>query len=1058
MRYSVILCLMALPVFGAVRSRMVEYALVLEDAPVVEQIATRAELAGHDARLKLARIETAQRSVRTQLAARKFAVRGAVQLLANAVFVSAEQSRAAELRSIAGVKRVQRLPRLKRHLNTALDLMNVQQAWTNIGGSSSAGAGVKIGILDTGIDQAHAGFQDASLATPSGFPKGESAYTNGKVIVARSYVSLLVNPDNDAAYSRPDDLSPRDRVGHGTAIAMIAAGAQNTGPAATIQGVAPKAWLGNYKIFGSPGVNDVTFYSVLAKAMDDAYTDGMDIVTLSLGEGDPSIFGPADTDTACGTDSICDVRAQMVENAVAKGLTVICSAGNSGDYGLQFPMLNSIHTPGTAPSAITVGATTNRHIWYASLKPQGGTAVKAIFGNGPKLSAAFTAQLKDVTATGNDGLACTTLAAGSLTGYIALIQRGTCAFSDKAAFAVAAGAVAVVIYQSSGNDYPFEIKDANFGVPIAMVGYTDGVSLKTAASSTPNVTLDPALAPVDATYNTVWDSSSRGPAIGTLGIKPEIAAVGTDLYTAAQKLDPNGQAYAASGYTTVTGTSYAVPMVAGAVALVKQKYPTLTPALLKSLVVNTARHDDVTGTNGLARVTDFGAGKLNAADAVNATAAAEPATLSFGVITSSALPKSLTLKLTNIGSATATFNFAVNQRASDTDSRASVSVQPTSLQLTAGQQQSVTVTLQGSLPSAGTYEGYIDITGSGSTLHVPYLYIVSSNLAYNAFPVVGATFTGNPGDDFWSIAFRVTDQYGAPVSGLTTQFAAVTGGGTISLADASTDINGLAYANIALGSQLGDQIFTGTAGGLSVEFDGFAGVAPAISTGGVVNAASNVFNKGLAPGSYISIYGSALAPSTSVAQTSSLPLSLATVSVSFDAATLSVPGHLHFISPGQINVQIPWELQGQSSVQMKVSIGDISTSLFTLALASTSPGIFVRNGLAAALDTNYALIDSSNPAQRGQAVQLYVNGLGAVDNTPVSGEPTSSQTLARTTAQPTVTIGGQTATVLFSGLAPGNVGLYQVNVTVPSGAPTGSQPVVISIGGADSPSATMPVQ
>src|SRR5207253_8556033 len=125
----------------------------------------------------------------------------------------------------------------------------------------------------TGIDLTHPGMQDPNLRAPDGFPKGDATYTNGKVIAARSYVSLLTLADPQ--YSSPDDLSPRDRTGHGTAIAMIAAGAQNTGPlggaaGATIQGVAPKAFIGNYKIFGSPGVNDFTYADVVEQALTDA--------------------------------------------------------------------------------------------------------------------------------------------------------------------------------------------------------------------------------------------------------------------------------------------------------------------------------------------------------------------------------------------------------------------------------------------------------------------------------------------------------------------------------------------------------------------------------------------------------------------------------------------------------------------------------------------------------------------------------------------------------------------------------------------------------------------
>src|SRR5262249_10329018 len=147
-------------------------------------------------------------------------------------------------------------------------------------------SGVKIAILDSGIDQTHPAFQDASLAMPAGFPKcttGDCAFTNNKVIVARSYVSLLAagsDPANPAADSRPDDYSARDRSGHGTAVAMCAAGETNTG-VVTITGVAPKAYLGNYKIYGSPGVNDSTTDQIIITALDDAINDGMDIVSFS---------------------------------------------------------------------------------------------------------------------------------------------------------------------------------------------------------------------------------------------------------------------------------------------------------------------------------------------------------------------------------------------------------------------------------------------------------------------------------------------------------------------------------------------------------------------------------------------------------------------------------------------------------------------------------------------------------------------------------------------------------------------------------------------------------
>jgi uncharacterized protein (TIGR03437 family) len=171
-----------------------------------------------------------------------------------------------------------------------------------------------------------------------------------------------------------------------------------------------------------------------------------------------------------------------------------------------------------------------------------------------------------------------------------------------------------------------------------------------------------------------------------------------------------------------------------------------------------------------------------------------------------------------------------------------------------------------------------------------------------------------------------------------------------------------------------------------------------------------------------------------------------------------VPGHIYFVSPGQIDVQIPWEFQGQSSVQMQVMVSYLTSATYTVPLAATSPGIFEIAGVAAAEDANYAVIGPNHPAVRGQAIAIFVNGLGGVSNTPVSGMPSSGTNLSQTPALPAVTIGGQNAQVLFSGLTPGTVGLYQINLTVPSGIAAGNQQVVVTMGGVSSQASVLPVQ
>ena len=152
--------------------------------------------------------------------------------------------------------------------------------------------------------------------------------------------------------------------------------------------------------------------------------------------------------------------------------------------------------------------------------------------------------------------------------------------------------------------------------------------------------------------------------------------------------------------------------------------------------------------------------------------------------------------------------------------------------------------------------------------------------------------------------------------------------------DKTTDALGTAGVFVDLGPQQGDQIFSGTAGGLTQRFEGFARRLPAIKSNGVVNAAPPYqVGQGLRPGSYISIFGSDLADATLVESTPSLPAVAGQASVSFDGGGKSLPGHIHFVSPRQINVQIPWEFQGQSSVQMKVTLyGYLWGNLYTVPL------------------------------------------------------------------------------------------------------------------------------
>jgi minor extracellular serine protease Vpr len=493
-------------------------------------------------------------------------------------------------------------------------------------------------------------------------------------------------------------------------------------------------------------------------------------------------------------------------------------------------------------------------------------------------------------------------------------------------------------------------------------------------------------------------------------------------------------------------------MVAGAVALVKQKFPNFSPAQLKSAVVNTATQD-VTETDGSpASINSMGAGKLSAGDAVNVAATLEPATIEFGPIAAGALPINRTLTIRNVTNSAITLNFDPGGTVS---SAASVVVNPTTITVPADtqNQNNVTVSLSGSQPTPGSYSSFITITGAGPTLRVPYQFLVSDNTPADAFPIGNGGFVGGVNDQVWELDLRVIDQCGVPVVNTPVTFHVVQGGGTITAGDAQSFRLGNAAAIVTLGANQGDQIFNATVSNLTVNFNGFARVYPAISPNRAVNAASFDVGQGLAPGSYIAIFGTALSDATQVESTASLPVSLSDVSVSFDGAGMSLPGHLHFVSPGQINVQIPWEFQGQTSVYMKVTISGLPSAVYLLPLAKYSPGIF------AVVDaTSGSIVTSGGTVKRGDTLVIYANGLGPVDQAQTSGDPAASQPLANTTVPATAAIGGAAAVVQFSGLAPGFAGLYQVNAIVPQSAPTGSQQLVLSIGGVDGKGFSVVVQ
>lgn len=1051
---------------AAAQTRPQRWIAILEAPPVAEALAEGASFRSPRAEQSRLRVLGEQSRLRQLLDAQPVRVLDATQLLVNALYFSGSAEAAQRVRAMAGVTAVLRDREYRpAALDASTSVVNTPAAWNVLGGEGSAGAGRRIGVIDSGIDQAHPAFQDDTLTPPSGFPRAftqaDLAFTNRKVIVARSYVPLLAQAGNPVD-SRPDDISARDRWGHGTAVAAIAAGRRVTGPAGEMVGVAPKAFLGNYKIFGSPGVNDSTFTNIVIRALEDAFLDGMDVVTLSV-EG-PAAYGPLDGGCGPAGTQPCDPLAEAIHRLSRLNVAVVAPAGNTGASGALAPVLGSVNSPGTAPGAITVGAISNGNVYRQRVRlteETGSTDFEALFGNGPFGS--VQAPARYVADAGADARACQPLPENSLAGRIAIIDRGDCPNFVKVNHAQRAGARGVVLVQPDGVDTISRPTDlARTGLPAVLVGASDGNTIKQRVRANPGaiVTLDNTTRQTDGTPGRLDPSSSHGPAMFSLTgnnpfLKPELTAVGADLYTATQSYDPNGPAYSADGYLALSGTSFAVPMVAGAAALVKQRRPEFTPIGVKSALVNTANPNvQEAGGAARARVNATGAGRLDVGQAVNAALLADPAAISFGVYAGTAVVREL--RLANTTNVPMQVTIAIEPRDADPSARVTVD-QGTSFGIPTGQTATLTVRLSGLRPPPGSYEGVLVINGSGPALRVPYQFFVADGSPHN-IAALGNNFVTIPGVEFRDVLFRVTDRFGVPVANAAVAWSVVRGGGRIALAGERTDPWGVGFANLVLGPEPGEHIFRATCGGLSQLFYFRAIPQPAIFDNGVVNAASNVVGEGLAPGSFVSIYGTGLARVEQGVFTPYLPVSLTGVSVSFDIPGQGgAPGRLHYVGPGQVNVQIPWELRGFSQAQMKVSVtGSVQTNLVTIRLNEFSPGIFEYDDpasgrrLAAALDETNRTISGLNPVERGRVVQLYLNGLGPVERPVPSGEPASATELNRTVQLPTVTIAGRPATVQFSGLAPGFVALYQVNVVVPADVPPGIQPLVVSIGGVSS--------
>jgi len=618
----------------------------------------------------------------------KAKVTGEYDISLNAVAV---QLNGEKLATIAGAPMVQTAQYEGLYYPTAedpdLSLISAVQAWDQAGGAASAGAGVKVAVVDTGIDVTHPCFSDSGY--PAQTQLGDSRFTNNKVIAAKVF--------NNKAPSR--GYTAAAIQDHGTHVAGTIACNADT-PATVngvsipygVSGVAPRALLGNYNVFPGDALNARS--EDIMNALEAAYADGFDVANMSLGGG---------------ASGIQDLLTMAVNDLDEANMVVAVAAGNSG------PGHYTVESPGSAARALTAGASTVNHYVGAPVTV-GGTTYGAAAGDFATVAADLTAPLGVVTSGSTLDTACSALSGVNLTGKIALVARGTCSFSTKIRYAQDAGAVAVLVANNVAGDPVAMAQDGTPSqptVPAYMVSEADGNALKAAdgASATIGLAMKYFLTPL-ANADIMAGFSSQGPTDVDFRVKPDVVAPGVNVLSSI----PLSYCGGASCWAFFQGTSMATPHLAGSAAVVIGQHPDWSAAEVRSAIVNTADQGVLkVYTNGTTPATDvniIGAGRENLLSAVNAKVALDPVSVSFGAVPSgSGQTRTFNVSLTNITGAPQTFTVSVGSG----DGGVGYSVAPGSVTLAAGETKTVTVTMDmAKRASGGGHQAWLTVSAGGT--------------------------------------------------------------------------------------------------------------------------------------------------------------------------------------------------------------------------------------------------------------------------------------------------------------------------------------------------------
>jgi len=491
-------------------------------------------------------------------------------------------------------------PREATDLITAIKMTGVDVAQNELG---LTGQGVTVAVMDTGIDYNHpdlGGCFGPGCRVEKGYDFVGDDFNSSSAVPAEQ----VPHPDPD-----PDDCN-----GHGTHVSGI------VGAHGGITGVAPNVTFHAYRVFGCVGT---TTADIMLEAMEMVLDDKADVLNMSIGSARAWPQYP----TAQGADRLAK-----------HGVVVVASIGNDATQGLY-----GASAPGVGKDVIGVASFDNTHanLLAFTITPDNAKIgyIAASGAPAPPVTGTFPMARTGTATTTND--ACNPLAAGSLTGKVVLIRRGTCTFYAKAFNAQTAGAVGVVLYNNvAGFVSPTVAGTPPITIPVVAITAANGVLINNRLAAGPVsmtwtslVTSEP-----QPTAGLISSFSSYGLA-PDLSFKPDIGAPGGTIRSTL----PLEQ----GGYGNVSGTSMSSPHVAGAVALLLEARPKAKPDEVQERLQNTARPHLWFGNPGLGFLDNVhrqGAGMLEIDDAILADAIVSPSSLALGEIESGAVTAKLKIK------------------------------------------------------------------------------------------------------------------------------------------------------------------------------------------------------------------------------------------------------------------------------------------------------------------------------------------------------------------------------------------------------------------------------